>query len=67
MENKFYKNNGFLSEYGDDYFGQYIYREIKSVLDNAKSESDARLLGSLLQKYVGDMVTDHIVSLKDKK
>lgn len=60
---KLFKENGFLSEYGDSTFQQYLDKEISVLLNGAKSESELRLIGSLIVNRVGNMVADRVVDL----
>lgn len=62
---KLYKENGYLSEFGEKTFKLFLDKEIESLLKESKSESELRLIGSLIQKRVGDLVSDH--SLKFRK
>jgi len=62
---KLYKENGYLSEIGEDTFKQYLDKEIQLLLNNAADVGELRLIGSLIQKRVGDLVSDH--SLKFRK
>ena len=57
---KLYKENGFLSEYGEDTFSQYLDKEINVLLNSAKNENELRLIGSLIYKRVGDILADRI-------
>ena len=56
---KLYTENGFLSEYGEAQFRD-LNKEINRLLNNAHSERETRLIGSLIQKKVGDLVGKYI-------
>lgn len=57
---KLYKENGDISPYGDDTFSTYLDKEVKVLLNDATSENELRLIGSLIQKRVGDIVSNAI-------
>lgn len=59
---KLYKENGFLSEFGEEVFKERLDNEITKLLNTAKDESSARLIGSLIHKRIGDMVTNWIAA-----
>lgn len=56
MKNKLYTENGRLSDYGKDTFGN-IKNIVAEILNTAQDESETRLLGSLLFSYIGDLVS----------
>lgn len=66
----FFKENGFLSSDGET-----LVSEFKTALSNmlASSEvqnmdkSQIRILNSNLNKIVGEMISNHLVFLSDKK
>jgi hypothetical protein len=64
---KLFKANGFLSERGEETFRAFLDKEIEVLLANAESESDARIIGSLIANRVGNMVADRVTTLNKKK
>lgn len=58
---KLYKENGFLSEYGDSVFSEYLDKEVNVLLNSASNENELRLIGSLIAKRVGDIVSNRII------
>ncbi len=62
---KLFKENGYLSENGELVFDAFLDKAILMLLNGAESESELRLIGSLIQKRVGDAVSDQ--SLKFRK
>lgn len=58
--NKLYTESGFLSSYGEDVFRQYLDQEITILLNGVKTEYELRIIGSLIQKRVGDLIADRI-------
>lgn len=67
MTTKLYKPNGFLSECGESVFRNHLDKEISSLLSQAESEAELRLIGSLIMNRVGNMVADRAVDLNKKK
>jgi hypothetical protein len=65
---KLFRSNGFLSEFGEQSFQDYLDQRIHFLLTNgAESESEIRLIGSLIMNRVGNIVADHVAALKNKK
>jgi hypothetical protein len=62
---KLYLENGMLSEFGKDAFSKFLDHELEVLLSSAKTENEAMIVGSLIQKRVGDMVCDYIQKLKE--
>lgn len=64
---KLFKPNGFLSEAGESTFKAYLDKEIHQLLNQAESESELRLIGSLIANRVGNMVADRVSAMNKKK
>ena len=60
MVNAIYKTNGMISEYGVQRT-ENLRSEIQSLLNEGTSETDIRLIGSILQGIVGTMVTNSVI------
>ena len=60
MVNAIFKTNGMISEQGVQRT-ENLRSEIQSLLNEGTSESDIRLIGSILQGIVGTMVTNSVV------
>lgn len=58
--NAIFKTNGMISEQGVQRT-ENLRSEIQSLLNEGTSESDIRLIGSILQGIVGTMVTNSVV------
>jgi hypothetical protein len=67
MGDKLFKQNGFLSEDGENAFETYLDEQIHKLLNRAESESELRLIGSLIANRVGNMVADRVTALNKKK
>jgi hypothetical protein len=61
---KLYKENGCLSEVGELTLKKYFDGGLRLILNAAESEAEVKLLGSLIQKRVGDLVFDYSLKLK---
>jgi hypothetical protein len=61
---KLYKDNGFLSEYGDEVFREHLDKEFTILLNSAKDENEARLISSLIMKRIGDITSHFVMKLK---
>jgi hypothetical protein len=64
---KLYTDTGFLSEQGRIVFNATLRKSIGTILASTDSPSEALVLGSLMQKAVGDMVSGYIADLNNKK
>ena len=64
---KLFKENGFLSEFGENTFETYLDEEIHGLLNKAESESELRLIGSLIMQRVGTIVANRVLDLNKKK
>lgn len=60
MANVIFKTNGMISEQGVQRT-ENLRSEIQSLLNEGTSETDIRLIGSILQGIVGTMVTNSVV------
>jgi hypothetical protein len=56
---KLYNDNGLLSDYGKDVFSS-LDREINLLLYLAEDQNELRIIGSLIKKRVGDLISMHI-------
>lgn len=63
---KLYTENGFLSEEGKRVFKEILDGKIASLLRQAEDENELRLIGSLILKRVGDLVSDAVLEKKQK-
>lgn len=61
---KLYNEQGNLSDYGEDCLSQYLDKEIIMILNDAKSETELRIIGSILSKRVNDLVSNRVRQLK---
>lgn len=64
---KLFRSNGFLSEAGENTFETYLDEEINRCLNTAETESELRIIGSLIANRVGNMVANRVAALKNKK
>lgn len=62
---KIFTENGFLSDDGEKAFSESLDERIKSLLSSAEDVNELRLIGSLIQKRVGDL-TSKLIQDKDK-
>lgn len=62
---KLFTESGFLSDFGEGNFAQFLDGEILHLLNEANSEDEIRIIGSLIQHRVGNLIADQI--LKKKK
>jgi hypothetical protein len=67
MNDKLFKQNGFLSEFGEEAFQDYLDQRVHFLLNTAESESELRLIGSLIMNRVGNMIADRVTALNKKK
>jgi len=67
MGDKLFKQNGFLTERGEETFKAFLDKEVEILLNNAESESELRIIGSLIANRVGNMVADRVTALNKKK
>lgn len=61
---KLFNENGFLSEYGAESFKQ-LDDEINVLLNSANDETELRLIGTLIQKRVGDAISNKAQAKKE--
>lgn len=61
---KLYTDTGFLSNRGEMTLSMFLDKELAHLLNEAKSESELRIIGSLLCKRVQDKVSERISDLK---
>lgn len=64
MSDKLFKQNGFLSEEGEQTLKSFLDTELNILLNQAKSESELRLIGSIISNRVGNMVADRVAGWK---
>lgn len=64
---KLFTENGFLSDSGKDTFAQFLDKEIVMLLNSAESESELRLIGSLIMQRVGNLTADYVLKLKNER
>lgn len=57
---KMFKENGLLSQEGERVFKEILDNKINVILNQATSEQELRILGSLLHSRIGDAVADRI-------
>ncbi len=62
MSNKIYNNMGLESEDGKLLLTKFKL-EVENQLKSAETECQARCIGSLLYKIIGDMVSDTVIKL----
>jgi hypothetical protein len=67
MTEKLFKQNGFLTERGESTFETYLDEQIHGLLNQAETEAELRLIGSLIANRVGNMVADRVTALNKKK
>lgn len=61
MKNKLFTEGGFLSDFGKVSFALILDKEVGNLLAEAESENELRIIGSLIQQRVGQLVTDAVV------
>jgi len=61
---KLYTDTGFLSQHGEMAFSMFLDKEVAHLLNAAKTESELRVIGSLICKRVQDKVSDRVSDLK---
>jgi hypothetical protein len=61
--NNLFTENGFLSDIGKETFSQILDKEINILLNDAKSENEARLITSLIYQRIGNITADYIAKL----
>lgn len=57
---KLFKENGMISEEGERVFKEILDSKISVILKQAESESELRILGSLIMSRVGDAVANRV-------
>jgi hypothetical protein len=57
---KLFNEKGDLSDNGKDSFEMYLDKEIQVLLNGAENENELRIIGGLITKRVGDMVSNAI-------
>ncbi len=62
---KLFKENGFLSEEGERVFKELLDGKIATLLKQGNSENEIRLIGSLIQKRVGDAVSNAVQAKRE--
>ena len=60
--NNLFNEKGDLSDNGKDIFEISLDKEIQILLNGAENENELRIIGSLLCKRVGDMVSNAVPS-----
>jgi len=61
---KIFTDNGFLTEEASEDFESYLDKEINILLNQALTENEARVIGSLICKRVQDKVLERITSFR---
>lgn len=61
---KLYNETGFFTEEGKKFVAETMGYEVRKLLEIATTKEEARILGSLLANYIGNMVSDKIQDLK---
>jgi hypothetical protein len=64
MTNRFITEQGFLTAEGKAFVQDNFGKSVDALLDIAKSESDLRLIGSVLANIIGTKIADRIVASK---
>ena len=59
---KLFDEKGNLTPYGKELFSIHFDREVQLFLNHAENENDLRLIGSLIHKRVGDLVSENILN-----
>ena len=63
---KLFTEAGFLSNVGKEKFAQVLDKEVRSLLNDATSASELRLIGSLIHQRIGELVTSAVVDKKNE-
>ncbi len=63
---KLYTEGGFLSDEGKRLFSETLDGSVFKLLDGATSESELRMIGSLIQQRVGTLITNATVARGQK-
>lgn len=63
---KLFTKQGFLTERGKHIFSLFLDKEVTSLLNSEKDEADIRMLGCVLSKRVGDLVSKRLLDIKKK-
>ena len=61
---KIYSDNGMLTDEGAFFFHEKLFVEFEKMIDSCADENEARLLGSILSNYIGNLVSKKVVRLK---
>lgn len=61
---KVYSENGVLTDEGEFWFQTELFVEFEKMIDSCVDENEARLLGSILSNYIGNLVSKKVVRLK---
>jgi len=62
---KLFTESGFLSEEGKKAFSQLLDPHLESLFRNLQDENEIRIVGSLVQKRVGDFIYDKILAKRN--
>jgi hypothetical protein len=57
---KLFTEAGFISPEGDSYFKEVLDGKIKSILNQATSEAEIRIISSLLHQRIGIFTTNKL-------
>lgn len=63
---KLFTEAGFLSDEGKRVFKEVLDGKISMLLAQATSENELRLIGSLIQQRIGELVTSAVVDKKNE-
>jgi hypothetical protein len=63
LEKSLFNEQGNLTKSGKLFFDDCLKKQVISILGQVKTVSQARVLGSLLTKYVGDLSFERILLL----
>jgi hypothetical protein len=63
---KLFTEAGFLSNVGKETFAQVLDKEVRILLNAATSASELRLIGSLIQQRVGELVANAVADKKNE-
>lgn len=57
---KLFKENGLLSEYGQNCLDMFLGKELDTLMNSADTVAELNTLKCVLSKYVGDKVSERI-------
>lgn len=61
---KLFKENGLLSEYGQNCLDMFLGKELNILMNSAETHAELNTLKCVLSKYLGDKISDRIAKVE---